>query len=38
MIEYKSMSLANQIYDELERRILTGVYAPGETISEKILV
>lgn len=38
MIEYKSMSLANQIYDELERRILTGVYAPGETISEKRLV
>lgn len=38
MIEYKSMSLANQVYDELEKRILTGVYAPGEIISEKRLV
>ena len=38
MIEYKSMSLANQIYDELEHRILTGEYAPGEVISEKRLV
>lgn len=38
MIEYKSMSLANQIYEELEKRILTGVYAPGEVISEKRLV
>ena len=38
MLEYKSMSLANQIYDELEHRILTGEYAPGEVISEKRLV
>lgn len=34
MIEYKSVSLANQVYDTLEYNILSGVYAPGEIISE----
>lgn len=34
MIEYKSVSLANQVYDTLEYNILSGKYAYGEIISE----
>jgi len=34
MIEYKSISLANQVYEQLEYNILTGAYAAGEIISE----
>lgn len=37
MIEYKSVSLANQVYEELENRILNGTYAPGQIITEKCL-
>ena len=29
MIEYKSVSLANQVYDTLEYNILSGKYAYG---------
>ena len=34
MIEYKNVSLANQVYERLEYNILSGAYAPGEIISE----
>lgn len=34
MIEYKNVSLADKVYDKLEYNILSGVYAPGEIISE----
>lgn len=34
MIEYKTVSLANQVYDTLEYNILSGKYAYGEIISE----
>lgn len=34
MIEYKTVSLANQVYDVLEYNILSGKYAYGEIISE----
>lgn len=34
MIEYKTVSLADQVYETLEYNILTGVYAAGEIISE----
>ena len=37
MIEYKSVSLANQVYEQLEYSILNGTYAIGEVISEKRL-
>ncbi|MGF6376661.1 DNA-binding GntR family transcriptional regulator [Clostridiales Family XIII bacterium PM5-7] len=37
MIGYKSVSLANQVYDTLEKSILNGTYARGEVISEKRL-
>ena len=37
MIEYKSVSLANQVYEQLEYNILNGTYAIGEVISEKRL-
>lgn len=37
MIEYKSVSLANQVFETLERNILNGTYAIGEIISEKRL-
>lgn len=37
MIEYKSVSLANQVFDTLEKNILNGTYASGEIISEKRL-
>lgn len=34
MIEYKTISLASRVYDQLEYNILSGAYAPGEIISE----
>lgn len=37
MIEYKTVSLANQVYDALEFNILNGTYKYGEIISEKRL-
>ena len=37
MIEYKTISLANQVYEQLEYNILTGAYASGEIISESRL-
>lgn len=37
MIEYKTISLANQVYEQLEYNILTGTYASGEIISESRL-
>lgn len=37
MIEYKPVSLADQVYERLEYNILTGVYQPGEILSEKRL-
>ena len=32
MIDYKSLSLANQVYQQIEKNILSGVYSPGEII------
>jgi len=37
MLDYKSVSLANQVYERIEEKILNGVYAPGEIISENKL-
>ena len=37
MIEYKTLSLADQVYDRLEQGILSGVYPVGEVLSEKRL-
>ncbi len=37
MLEYKSVSLANQVFETLEKSILNGTYAIGEVISEKRL-
>lgn len=37
MIEYKPVSLADQVYERLEYGILTGEYQPGEIMSEKRL-
>lgn len=34
MIEYKTVSLADRVYDQLEYNILSGAYAQGEIISE----
>lgn len=34
MIEYKTVSLADRVYEQLEYNILSGVYAQGEIISE----
>lgn len=34
MIEYKNVSLADRVYDQLEYNILSGTYAQGEIISE----
>ncbi|MDD6881376.1 MAG: GntR family transcriptional regulator [Firmicutes bacterium] len=34
MIDYKSQSLANQVYETIERNILNGVYSKGAVISE----
>ena len=35
--DYKSLSLANQVYDIIESKILNGVYPPGEILSESRL-
>ena len=37
MIDYKSLSLANQVYQQIEKNILSGVYKAGEIISESKL-
>ena len=37
MIDYKSVSLANQVFEAIERNILNGAYAPGEVLSENRL-
>lgn len=37
MIDYKNLSLANQVYDAIEQNILNGIYASGEIISESKL-
>jgi len=37
MIEYKIVSLADQVYERLEQGILSGAYPPGEILSEKRL-
>lgn len=37
MIEYKNVSLANQVYEELEYKILSGVLPKGEVLTEKRL-
>ena len=34
MIEYKNVSLADRVYDQLEYNIFSGAYAQGEIISE----
>ena len=34
MLDYKNVSLANQVYEKIENNILNGVYAQGEVISE----
>ena len=34
MIDYKSTSLANQVYERIENNILNGIYEQGEIISE----
>ncbi len=38
MIEHKSLSLAEQVFDRLETDILSGKYAPGEILTELGLV
>ena len=37
MIDYKTISLANQVYERIESNILNGVYEKGEIISESKL-
>ena len=37
MIEYKNVSLANQVYDELELKILSGALPKGKVLTEKKL-
>ena len=37
MIDYKSLSLANQVFETIEKNILDGVYNAGEVISESKL-
>ena len=37
MIDYKSMSLANQVFETIEKNILNGVYPPGDVLSESRL-
>lgn len=37
MIDYKTISLANQVYNKLEMAILSGEYKTGEVITEKRL-
>ncbi|MBQ8441619.1 MAG: GntR family transcriptional regulator, partial [Clostridia bacterium] len=38
MIEHKSISLAEQVFDRLETDILSGKYQPGEVLTELKLV
>ncbi len=38
MIEHKTISLADQVFERLERDILTGVYPRGEMLTEMKLV
>ena len=33
MIEYKSVSLANQVFEDLQRAILRGEFEYGELVS-----
>ena len=35
MIEYKSVSLANQVFEALQSAILRGEFEYGELVSEK---
>lgn len=37
MIDYKHLSLANQVYQVIEEKILNGVYAMGDILSESKL-
>ncbi|MCI8610099.1 MAG: GntR family transcriptional regulator [Firmicutes bacterium] len=37
MIDYKTVSLANQVYERLENNILDGIYEAGEILSESKL-
>ena len=37
MIDYKSMSLANQVFETIEKNILTGVYPQGDILIESRL-
>ena len=37
IIEYKPMSLADQVYERLEEHILNGDYKPGDILTEKQL-
>ncbi len=37
MIDYKNMSLANQVFETIERNILNGIYPQGEVLSESKL-
>lgn len=37
MIDYKNLSLANQVHQVIEENILNGVYKPGEILSESRL-
>ena len=37
MLDYKTVSLANQVYERIESNILNGVYEKGEIISESKL-
>lgn len=37
-MEYKSISLADQIYEQLENEIITGIYPRGEILTELKLV
>lgn len=36
-MDYKSLSLANQVYDIIEEKILNGIYPQGEILSESRL-
>ena len=38
MTQFKSVSLADQVFDKLENDIITGVYARGELLTELKLV
>ena len=37
MIDYKKVSLANQVFEAIEKKILNGVYEKGELLSESVL-